>query len=109
MTSTTPKPPLPRRTPQATAPDRTPGTLVPPAGLVAPDKIQESVDARDALAAALTSAGIQLPSMDVRTPWPITDAGDAGRATRYALVHLGVCSAPVALALAAVIVKGAGR
>ncbi|MFC9746903.1 hypothetical protein [Streptomyces niveus] len=93
MPSTTPKPPLPRRTPQR----------------VAPEKIQEAVEARDALVAALTSAGIQLPAMDVRTPWPVTDDSDAGRDTRYALIHLGVCSAPVALALAAVIVDGAGR
>ncbi|MEV8423767.1 hypothetical protein [Streptomyces niveus] len=93
MPSTTPKPPLPRRTPQR----------------VAPEKVQEAVKARDALAAALTSAGIQLPAMDVRTPWPVTDDSDAGRDTRYGLIHLGVCSAPVALALAAVIVDGAGR
>ncbi|MFE3587188.1 hypothetical protein ACFXOY_06640 [Streptomyces niveus] len=93
MPSTTPKPPLPRRTPQR----------------VAPEKVQEAVKARDALAAALTSAVIQLPAMDVRTPWPVTDDSDAGRDTRYALIHLGVCSAPVALALAAVIVDGAGR
>ncbi|MFD7836968.1 hypothetical protein [Streptomyces sp. NPDC059761] len=57
--------------------------------------------ARDALAAALTRAGIQLPAMDVRTPW----ADEA----RYALVHLGICSAPVAHALAAVITRGASR
>lgn len=93
MPSTTPKPPLPRRIPQR----------------VAPEKIQEAVEARDALAAALTGAGIQLPAMDVRTPWPVTDDSDAGRDTRYALIHLGACSAPVALALAAVIVDGAGR
>ncbi|GGK13556.1 hypothetical protein GCM10011583_51930 [Streptomyces camponoticapitis] len=93
MTPATSKPPLPRRTPQR----------------VATDKIQEAVDARDVPAAALTSVGIQLPAMDVRTPWPVTDDSDAGQATRYALVHLGVCSAPVALALAAVIVEGAGR
>jgi hypothetical protein len=42
--------------------------------------------------------------MDVRTPW----AGDGEGETRYALVHLGVCSAPVALQLAAVIAKGVG-
>ncbi|MGP4000353.1 hypothetical protein [Streptomyces sp. 8N706] len=80
-------------------------------------KVQEAVEARDALAAALTRAGIQLPAMDVRTPWQDLvgraddgDGGsDAGSAVRYALVHLGVCSAPVAHALAAVIVKGAGR
>ncbi|MFC5780104.1 MULTISPECIES: hypothetical protein [Streptomyces] len=42
--------------------------------------------------------------MDVRTPW----AGDGEGGSRYALVHLGVCSAPVALQLAAVIAKGAG-
>lgn len=66
-------------------------------------KVQEALDARDALA-ALRQAGVQLPAMDVRTPW----AGDAGGESRYALVHLGVCSAPVALQLAAVIAKGAG-
>lgn len=63
-------------------------------------KTQEALDARDALAAALSRAGIQLPSMDVRTPW--ADDGEA----RYALVHLGVCSAPVALMLADVILRG---
>jgi hypothetical protein len=67
-------------------------------------KIQEAHDARDALAAALGRAGIQLPAMDVRTPWP--DEADGDRA-RYALVHLGVCSAPVALLLAEVVLKGA--
>ena len=79
-------------------------------------KIQETVAARDALADALTRAGIQLPAMDVRTPWQdVIDSdgdssdSDAGSAARYALVHLGVCSAPVAFALAPVIVKGCGR
>ncbi|MEV6698782.1 hypothetical protein AB0M68_16585 [Streptomyces sp. NPDC051453] len=67
-------------------------------------KVQEALDARDALAGALRQAGVQLPAMDVRTPW----AGDAEGESRYALVHLGVCSAPVALQLAAVIAKGAG-
>ncbi|MFE2373762.1 hypothetical protein [Streptomyces sp. NPDC059398] len=90
-------PPLPRRTPPA------PATGSP--------KVQEALDARDTLAEALTSAGIQLPAMDVRTPW--FEAGgehdEAPASTRYALVYLGVCSAPVALALAAVIAKGAGR
>ncbi|HWM35667.1 MAG TPA: hypothetical protein VNS49_00930 [Streptomyces sp.] len=78
--------------------------------------MQETVAARDALADALTRAGIQLPAMDVRTPWQdVIDSdddssdSDAGSAARYALVHLGVCSAPVAFALAAVIVKGCGR
>ncbi|WP_330175183.1 hypothetical protein OG875_17660 [Streptomyces sp. NBC_01498] len=94
-TPTTPKPPLPRRTSRSSA--------------LPPDKMKEAVEARDALAAALTGAGIQLPAMDVRTPWPLTDDSDAGRDTRYALVHLGVCSAPVALALAAVIVDGTAR
>ncbi|MEV3946043.1 hypothetical protein AB0K57_00020 [Streptomyces halstedii] len=51
--------------------------------------------------------------MDVRTPWldgdPEAEEGDGGRPPRYALVHLGVCSAPVALELAAVIRKGAAR
>ncbi|MEU5514531.1 hypothetical protein AB0H65_08970 [Streptomyces griseoaurantiacus] len=65
-------------------------------------KIQEALDARDALAAALGGAGIQLPAMDVRTPWADDREGEAG----YALVHLGVCSAPVALLLAEVIRKG---
>lgn len=65
-------------------------------------KIQEALDARDALAAALGEAGIQLPAMDVRTPW----ADDRERDADYALVHLGVCSAPVALLLAEVIRKG---
>ncbi|MGW1116278.1 hypothetical protein ACWD5B_04080 [Streptomyces tanashiensis] len=65
-------------------------------------KIQEALDARDALAAALTRAGIQLPAMDVRTPW----LDDREAEAPYALVHLGVCSAPVAHALAAVIING---
>lgn len=73
----------------------------------------EALDARDALAEALTRAGIQLPAMDVRTPWFEPEAeperDDAPASTRYALVYLGVCSAPVALALAAVIAKGAGQ
>ncbi|MFJ1596929.1 hypothetical protein [Streptomyces sp. SID3212] len=111
MTPQPPHSPLPRRTPGAT-PAPAHSVLVPPEGLVGTAKIQEAVDARDALAEALTAAGIQLPAMDVRTPWPETEGDtddDAGRATRYALVYLGVCSAPVALALAAVIVKGTGR
>ncbi|MCC5473840.1 hypothetical protein ACFV2N_28060 [Streptomyces sp. NPDC059680] len=79
-----------------------------------PPKLQEATAARDALAAALTQAGIQLPAMDVRTPWgdPLPDDAEdttAGTRARYALVHLGVCSAPVALDLAAVIAKGAAR
>ncbi|MFH8973755.1 hypothetical protein [Streptomyces sp. NPDC017890] len=65
-------------------------------------KVQEALDARDALASALTRAGIQLPAMDIRTPW-VEDRGDDAQ---YALVHLGVCSAPVALILADVILKG---
>jgi hypothetical protein len=77
-------------------------------------KVREALQARDTLAAALTRAGIQLPAMDVRTPWmgDVDDEGDvdgAGRAARYALVQLGVCSAPVAHALAEVIAKGAAR
>jgi hypothetical protein len=67
------------------------------------DKIRQAAEARDALAAALTRAGIQLPAMDVRThPAP-------PNAPRYALVQLGACSAPVALALADVITQGTGR
>ena len=65
-------------------------------------KFQEALDARDALATALTQAGIQLPAMDIRTPWADDRKADA----QYALVHLGVCSAPVALMLADVITKG---
>ncbi|MFF6994376.1 hypothetical protein ACFY93_05375 [Streptomyces sp. NPDC008313] len=77
-----------------------------------PPKRQEAAAARDALAAALTRAGIQLPSMDVRTPWADMAEDDTGHtpiSTRHALVHLGVCSAPVALALATVIARGAAR
>ncbi|MFJ5712288.1 hypothetical protein [Streptomyces sp. NPDC093105] len=65
-------------------------------------KVQEALDARDALAAALTQAGIQLPAMDIRTPW----LDDREAEASYALVNLGVCSAPVAHALAAVITNG---
>ncbi|MFF3731992.1 hypothetical protein ACFYXM_17105 [Streptomyces sp. NPDC002476] len=65
-------------------------------------KMQEALDARDALATALRRAGIQLPAMDIRTPWADDREGEA----RYALVHLGVCSAPVALMLAEVIRRG---
>ncbi|MFJ3821676.1 hypothetical protein [Streptomyces nodosus] len=77
-------------------------------------KLQEATAARDALAEALTHAGIQLPAMDVRTPWgtPFPDEPDepgTPPSARYALVHLGVCSAPVALALATVIARGAAR
>ena len=68
-------------------------------------KVQEALDARDALAAALTQAGIQLPAMDIRTPW----LDDREAEAAYALVNLGFCSAPVAHALAAVITKGLAR
>ena len=95
MTPPSQKPPLPRRTPHA--------------GRAATAKIQEAVDARDALAAALSGAGIHLPAMDVRAPWPDTDGDDGARPARYALIHLGVCSAPVAHALATVIRDGAAR
>ncbi|RCG16062.1 hypothetical protein DQ392_22105 [Streptomyces reniochalinae] len=95
-----------------------------------PTRVREAVEARDALAEALTQAGIQLPAMDVRTPWRDAVSGpdspgspgpaahddghapldaDSRTAARYALIHLGVCSAPVAFALAAVIARGAGR
>ncbi|MFD5256425.1 hypothetical protein ACF06V_30590 [Streptomyces bobili] len=65
-------------------------------------QVQEALAARDALATALTEAGIQLPAMDIRTPW----ADDRKAEAQYALIHLGVCSAPVALVLADVIRKG---
>ncbi|MFE9810040.1 hypothetical protein ACFYRN_09025 [Streptomyces sp. NPDC005227] len=72
-------------------------------------KIQEALEARDALACALSRAGVQLPAMDIRTPW--ADDREADRredGARYALIHLGVCSAPVALLLADVILRGLG-
>ncbi|MFE7646338.1 hypothetical protein [Streptomyces phaeoluteigriseus] len=75
-------------------------TPTPPAPRTA--KLQEALAARDALATALSRAGIQLPAMDIRTPW----ADDREAEAQYALVHLGVCSAPVALVLADVITKG---
>ncbi|NEA40088.1 hypothetical protein [Streptomyces sp. SID11385] len=65
------------------------------------DRLREALAARDALASALTAVGIQLPAMDVRRAW----AGEAP----YALVHLGVCSAPVAHALAEALGRGAAR
>ncbi|WP_406225500.1 hypothetical protein [Streptomyces anulatus] len=125
------KPPLPRRTPQHTS-ATTAHVPVPPGGLPGAAKVQEALDARDALAAALSRAGIQLPAMDVRTPWadavredgtPSPYGDDSGENTddhtqsapersgeiRYALVHLGVCSAPVAHALATVITNGLAR
>lgn len=43
-------------------------------------KVQEALDARDALAGALSQAGVQLPAMDVRTPW--AGDGEDGAATR---------------------------
>ncbi|PZT74743.1 MULTISPECIES: hypothetical protein [unclassified Streptomyces] len=85
MTSPSQKPHLPRRSP----------------------KLREALAARDALAAALTAAGVQLPAMDVRTPWPEAEGEGPARPADYALVHLGVCSAPVAHALAEVIRNGA--
>ncbi|MFG2879406.1 hypothetical protein ACGFYU_31120 [Streptomyces sp. NPDC048337] len=106
MTST-PQPPKHGDATSATA------TPLPPTA-----KIKEAFAARDALAAALTRAGIQIPAMDVRTPWPDDDNSDgdgqehsstSAAETRYALVHLGVVSAPVAHALAEVIAKGLTR
>ncbi|MCD9904682.1 hypothetical protein LUR56_40435 [Streptomyces sp. MT29] len=97
------KPPLPRRTPQSAAFN---------SGAA---KVKEAMDARDALATALTRAGIQLPAMDVRTPWaetvsePDEDASAHSGEIRYTLVHLGVCSAPVAHALATAITNGLAR
>ncbi|WP_394429514.1 hypothetical protein [Streptomyces sp. SGAir0957] len=73
-----------------------------PRSVTTEPKIAEAVAARDALATALSRAGIQLPAMDIRTPW----ADDRKDEARYALVHLGVCSASVALLLADVITKG---
>lgn len=122
------KPPLPRRTPQHTA--TTAHVPVPPGGLPGAAKVQEALDARDALATALSRAGIQLPAMDVRTPWadavredgtaspygsgentsdPAQPATERSGEIRYALVHLGVCSAPVAHALATAITNGLAR
>ncbi|WP_329029460.1 hypothetical protein [Streptomyces sp. NBC_01423] len=87
MSSPSQKPSLPRRSP----------------------KIQEALAARDDLAAALTTAGIQLPAMDVRTPWPDAEGDGRARPADYALVNLGICSAPVAHALAEVIRNGTTR
>ncbi|MFD4763379.1 hypothetical protein ACFWOJ_32380 [Streptomyces sp. NPDC058439] len=108
------KPPLPRKTPRGSTTARsTTADLPQPGQHSAMAKVQEAVEARDTLAAALSAAGIQLPAMDIRTPWPEPNSaagdGDDGRQQRYALVHLGICSAPVALALAAVIRSGAAR
>ncbi|MEU3249912.1 hypothetical protein [Streptomyces sp. NPDC006997] len=91
--------PTPRHPRPATAIDHPAVADCPPP--TAP-KVREALDARDALASALSRAGIQLPAMDVRTPWADDREDDA----RYALVHLGVCSAPVALLLADVILRG---
>ena len=65
-------------------------------------KLKEAQEAHEALAAALSRAGIQLPAMDVGAP---VGTGEAA----YALVDLGACAAPVAQRLASVIAKGAGR
>jgi hypothetical protein len=94
-------PPTPRHPDPARAIDH---VAVPDSPPPTGPKIQETVDARDALASALSRVGIQLPAMDIRTPWADEHEGEA----RYALVHLGVCSAPVALTLADVILKGIG-
>ncbi|MGI5366775.1 hypothetical protein [Streptomyces iakyrus] len=93
--------PTPRHPDHTTAIDHTAVAGSPPR---TGPKVQEALDARDALAYALSQAGIQLPAMDIRTPWADNPEGEA----RYALVHLGVCSAPVALILADVILKGIG-
>ncbi|MDQ0958624.1 hypothetical protein QFZ66_002502 [Streptomyces sp. B4I13] len=93
--------PTPRHPDHATAIDHAAVAGSPPPTR---PKVQEALDARDALAYALSQAGLQLPAMDVRTPW----ADDREGEVRYALVHLGVCSAPVALMLADVILKGIG-
>ncbi|MCZ7416025.1 MULTISPECIES: hypothetical protein [unclassified Streptomyces] len=68
-------------------------------------KVQEALTAQYALADALRRAGIQLPAMEIRTPW----ADEAEGGARYALIHLGVCSAPVAHLLAETIARGAER
>ncbi|WP_406384526.1 hypothetical protein [Streptomyces sp. NBC_01618] len=118
----TPTSPLPRRTPQG-SPSRGADAPVPPVEWrMEPARTTEALEARDALAAALSQAGIQLPAMDVRTPWADTihphgpatahaeeHEAERTREVRYALIHLGICSAPVALALAAVIRNGAAR
>ncbi|MCC8482291.1 hypothetical protein LMJ41_31025 [Streptomyces globisporus] len=128
------KPPLPRRTPQRNSanPAATAHVPVPPTGLPGAAKVQEALDAHDALATALSRAGIQLPAMDVRTPWAdalredgtpslysdgsgenandhTQPATERSGEIRYALVHLGVCSAPVAHALATAITNGLAR
>lgn len=92
---------LPHSTPTSAAPSGPTALTSPPPSA----KVQEALDARDALAAALTKAGIQLPAMDIRTPWLDVREDEPP----YALVQLGVCAAPVAHALAEVITKGAAR
>ncbi|MFF8915628.1 hypothetical protein ACF08M_20455 [Streptomyces sp. NPDC015032] len=118
----TPRPSLPRRT-SPDGPTRGADVPVPPVERwMETARTTEALEARDTLAAALSQAGIQLPAMDVRTPWadvihPHGQAAAHGEEreaqrtgeVRYALVHLGVCSAPVALALAAVIRNGTAR
>ncbi|MCK1797467.1 hypothetical protein MTQ01_15835 [Streptomyces sp. XM4193] len=96
MTTT---PGLPHRPPAGSDPSPVPHPTRPSA------KVHEAMNARDALAAALTAAGIQLPAMDVRAPWLDGRSGEPP----YALVQLGVCAAPVARALAEVITRGAAR
>ncbi|MCH6160850.1 hypothetical protein [Streptomyces marispadix] len=64
-------------------------------------KVEEALEAREVLGAALRRAGIQLPALDFR---PVGGGVDV-----YGLVSLGECSAPVARELASVIAKGAGR
>ncbi|MFI0962502.1 hypothetical protein ACH4S8_14035 [Streptomyces sp. NPDC021080] len=95
-------PPTPRHPSGHAAPPRpATGQHRPP---TAAPKVQEALEARDALASALSRAGVQLPAMDIRAPWADDREGEA----RYALVHLGMCSAPVALLLADVILRGLG-
>jgi hypothetical protein len=107
------KPPLPRRTPGGSTAAGSAAADLPPGPRSAMAKVQEAVEARDTLATALSAAGIQLPALDIRTPWPEPNSGagdgDDGRQQRYALIHLGICAAPVALVLADVIRKGTDR
>ncbi|MFI1962791.1 hypothetical protein ACH429_01365 [Streptomyces pathocidini] len=63
-------------------------------------KAREAEEARDALAVALERAGLRLPSLQV-------DAATYADAVPRPLVDLGRCPPSVALALAAVIEKGA--
>ncbi|MFE3092847.1 hypothetical protein ACFXG1_03390 [Streptomyces sp. NPDC059248] len=69
---------------------------------MADGKIRQAEEACDALGEALARAGVRLPSLGVD---PCTYAA----ADPLPLIELGRVAPPVALALAAVVERGAGR